>query len=153
MTARDQGDFAVQLREDVKSMLAELNIDAVLATLEATKAPEPPPAVPPTATPGEERRAARRFSPEELTADLRLTIPGASDVVMVNLSETGAMIQTNRHMRPGSAADIFVRLNGRRHVMRATTVRSILHAINARVVYRTALSFDNRLSLEGAVKP
>lgn len=28
--ARNQGDFAVQMREDIQSLLADLNIDAVL---------------------------------------------------------------------------------------------------------------------------
>lgn len=142
---------------DIQALLADLNIDSLIASLDAS--PEPSSAAPaPAATPttpagyGEERRAAPRLAPRELSGDIRLTIPGVSDILMVNISETGALIETSRRLSPGTAADLFVRLNGKRHTVRAKTVRSTLRAINSEgaAIYRTALEFEKRLPLEAA---
>lgn len=139
---------------EIQALLADLNIDSLIASLDGSPAP-PSAASAPAATPatpaehGEERRAARRLEPSELSGDIRLTIPGVSDILMVNISETGALIETSRRLSPGTAADLFVRLNGKRHTVRAKTVRSTLHAISGgAVVYRTALQFEKRLALE-----
>lgn len=139
---------------DVEALLADLNIDSLLASLDST--PEPQSAPPPrdtaltTPPPTDERRSARRREPNELSGDIRMTIPGVSDILMVNISEMGALIETSRRLSPGVTADLFVRLNGKRHAVRAMTVRSRLHAITSdgAVVYRTALQFDKRLPLE-----
>lgn len=126
----------------------------MLATLESPIDTNPaPPLSPRVWTPRgqpEDRRGARRMDRDELSGDIRLTIPGFSKIVMVNISETGALIETSRPLNPGMMASLFVRLNGQRHALRVTTVRSRLHAITPKsgVVYRTALHFDRRLPLE-----
>lgn len=149
ITHADIGTLLADLNID--SLLASLDIDALLASLDGT--PEPQSAPPPdTATPSaaDERRAARRRDLNELSGDIRMTIPGVSDILMVNISEMGALIETSRRLNPGVTADLFVRLNGTRHAVRAMTIRSTLHAITSGgvVVYRTALQFDKRLPLE-----
>lgn len=137
---------------DTASRLADLNIDALLAALEADAAAQP--ALPPPSAVSnghsEERRSARRLDRDELSGEVRLTIPGVSGIVPVNISESGVLIETSRPLRPGMAADLFVRLNGKRHALRATTVRSTLHGTTSMsgAVYRTALQFDRPLSLE-----
>jgi hypothetical protein len=143
---------------DVQALLGDLNIDALIASLDSTREPEPRSAPPPPdtapATAGytEERRSARRRDHTELSGDIRMTIPGVPDILMVNISETGALIETSRRLSPGVAADLFVRLNGKRYTVRAMTIRSTLHTIasGGRVVYRTALQFDKQLCLEAA---
>lgn len=142
--------------DDIQTLLADLNIDSLIASLDGGPAEPQPETAPVVASKeihvGDERRAARRMAPSELSGDIRLTIPGVSDILMVNISETGALIETSRRLSPGTAADLFVRLNGKRHMVRAKTVRSTLHAINSggAVVYRTALQFEQRLPLEAA---
>jgi hypothetical protein len=101
----------------------------------------------------EERRRSRRVERHEFSSDVRLTMPGLSKIVMVNISETGALVETSRPLNPGMAANLFVRLNGKRHALRVTTVRSALYAITPKsgVVYRTALKFDKRVPLETGI--
>ena len=72
-----------------------------------------------------------------------------ADVAMVNISETGVLLETNRYLKPGSAADLFVRLAQRRHTVRARIVRSVLHSIKSKsgVIYRAALHFDKPLPI------
>jgi hypothetical protein len=131
---------------------ADLGIDALLSELDPDAALQT--TVPP-ATPGEsrqagERRTARRWDPSELSGDIRLTIPGVANVLLVNISETGVLIETSCPLKPGLAANLFVRLSGKRHALRAVTVRSALHTITSKseAVYRTALRFDTPLALE-----
>jgi hypothetical protein len=135
---------------------ADLGIDALLSELDPESAPETPVPSPP-ATAGEshhteERRAARRWDPSELSGDIRLTIPGVANVLLVNISETGVLIETSCPLKPGMTANLFVRLNGKRHALRAVTVRSALHTITSKseAVYRTALRFDTPLALDTA---
>lgn len=144
---------------DVQSLLASLNLDGLLASLEAAfsggkqesagDAAETPEPAPQEVAP-EERRGAPRLSPEDLATEIRVTIPGSSaDVAMVNISETGVLLETNRYLKPGSAADLFVRLAQRRHTVRARIVRSVLHSIKSKsgVIYRAALHFDKPLPI------
>jgi hypothetical protein len=135
--------------QDVHCLLDDLNLDALFAGLE----PEPVPAEPTTApndTPeekGSERRTAQRLSAEQLGREVRLTIPGAAQTALVNISETGALVETTRRLCPGKTTDVFVRLNGERRPMRVTIIRSTLHSLVPVPVYRTALHFDRILSL------
>jgi hypothetical protein len=133
--------------------LADLDFDALLSGLDPDAAPQTPPPAPgagPVNSPnGEERRASRRWDRSELSGEIRLTIPGVSSIQIVNISATGVLIETSRSLKPGTTANLFVRLNGTRHTVRAVTVRSALHTITAKeIVYRTALCFDTPLPLD-----
>ena len=144
MTADDQ-DKSVDA-PDILCLLNDLNIDALIATLE--NAPGPEPAATPPAVSGDERRCARRWTPNELAADLKLTMPNVTDLALVNISETGVLIETRKRLNPGTPTDLFVFLNGKRHATRASVVRSNLHAIKSGVVYRAALRFEKGLPIE-----
>jgi hypothetical protein len=133
--------------------LADLDFDALLSGLDPDSAPQtrlPAPGAAPVNSPnGEERRAARRWDRSELSGEIRLTIPGVSSIQIVNISATGVLIETSRSLKPGTTANLFVRLNGTRHTVRAVTVRSALHTITSKeIVYRTALCFDTPLPLD-----
>lgn len=138
----------------IRALLLQLDVDAVIAQLEAASVPKPeplPPAAVPTQTRGRyERRSARRMEPGELPGDLRLTIPGASGVVIVNISETGVLLEMSGHARLGATAELFIRVNGRRYTVRARTVRSTVFAVRPEsgTVYRTALQFERPLCVE-----
>jgi len=138
----DRGDSA----PDILCLLNDLNFDALIAGLE--ESPEPQAATLPPAVTPDDRRAARRLTPSELAADLKLTMPNVSDLALVNISETGVLIETRKRLNPGTPTDLFVFLNGERHARRATVVRSNLHAIKSGVVYRAALRFDKELPIE-----
>ena len=143
---------------DVEVLLNDLNLDALFAGLEPEPAPEPEPqaAVPAAAAEpavetddagGAERRKAQRLTAQDLGRDVRLTIPGAAQTALVNISETGVLVETTRRLCPGKTTDVFVRLNGERQPMRVTIIRSTLYSLVPVPVYRTALHFDKVLSL------
>lgn len=135
---------------DIQVLLNDLNLDALFAGLEPE--PETPPAKT-TATKddepadGPERRKAQRLTAKDLGREVRLTIPGAAQTALVNISETGVLVETTRRLCPGKTTDVFVRLNGERRPMRVTIIRSTLHSLVPVPVYRTALHFDKVLSL------
>lgn len=135
----------------VLNLLNDLNLDDLIAGLEEeTDDPALASSIDrESAADQDERRAARRLTPTELSTEVRLTIPGAAQTALVNVSETGVLLETTRRLCPGKAADLFVRLNGQRHRMRATVVRSTLFSIKPTPIYRAALRFDTALAVEG----
>lgn len=136
---------------DIRCLLNDLNFDALIAELEADSNLQPTPnrrAAEQAVERTEERRKAPRLTVSELGMEVRLTIPGTSDLRLVNISETGVLIETSRRLCPGKVADVFLRINGQRRPMRATIVRSTIHSIRPEPVYRTALHFEQPLSLQ-----
>lgn len=147
------GDVGSTDTTHVLNLLNDLNLDDLIAGLEeeVSNVPESQElSAGRQSTPDQdERRAARRLTPTELATEVRLTIPGASQTALVNVSETGVLLETTRRLCPGKAADLFVRLNGARHRMRATVIRSTLYSIKPTPIYRAALRFETALAVEG----
>lgn len=135
--------------QDVHCLLDDLNLDALFAGLESEPAPAEPTPAPDdaAAAQGADRRTAQRLTPKDLGREVRLTIPGAAQTALVNISETGVLVETTRRLCPGKTTDVFVRLNGERRPMRVTIIRSTLHSLVPVPVYRTALHFDRILPL------
>ncbi len=94
-----------------------------------------------------ERRGAQRRAPDELAQDLRLTIAGAAEARPIDVSASGVLTETTQRLCPGRTADLFVRFNGIRQVIRARVVRSFVHALSPRLLFRTALQFEKPLPL------
>lgn len=93
----------------------------------------------------QDRRRAPRIPVSELNTAMRLTMPGTGDLALVNVSESGALIETGRYLRLGGMADVFVRLEHQRHTLRARIVRVHLQAItSAGARYQAALQFETR---------
>ncbi len=136
--------------QDVHCLLNDLNLDALIAGVEEGAEPIPPAAeveIDSAPTAGADRRAAQRLTLDDLGREVRLTIPGAAQTALVNISETGVLVETTRRLCPGKTTDVFVRLNGERQSMRVTIIRSTLHSLVPVPVYRTALHFDRVLPL------
>ncbi len=115
-----------------------------------TSPPPPPPseepAVPPART---ERRGAVRKEPHEFKSELRLAVAGFP-MRLVNLSSTGLLAETNQRLCPGRTVDVFLRYGGIRRVLRATVIRSTMHAVAPNPVFRAALQFEDVLKLQDA---
>lgn len=109
---------------------------------------EPLNAEPPTAGRGE-RRGAVRKEPHEFKSELRLAVAGFP-MRLVNLSSTGLLAETNQRLCPGRAVDVFLRYGGIRKVLRATVIRSTMHAVSPNPVFRAALQFEDVLTLQDA---
>lgn len=142
---------------EILALLLQLDVDATIAALNGApglaSAPSDLVAVPTGQR--HERRSGRRLEPQQLVRDLRLTIPGVPRVRLVNISETGVLVETSSHASLGKTVELFVWFGGRGQRVRARTVRSNLSTIKpgSGVVYRTALRFEHRLSLEDLLRP
>jgi hypothetical protein len=137
-------------------------LEASLKQTPASDAPEPAkePAQPaPLESPKEEgalaapvrveRRGAVRKEPHEFKSELRLAVAGFP-MRLVNLSSTGLLAETNQRLCPGRTVDVFLRYGGIRRVLRATVIRSTMHAVAPNPVFRAALQFEDVLKLQDA---
>jgi len=152
--------------------LPEGSLDDLFADLEASlkqtpsaepakePAPAPPPPAPseespkeeaatPSPSPRVERRGAVRKEPHEFKSELRLAVAGFP-MRLVNLSSTGLLAETNQRLCPGRTVDVFLRYGGIRRVLRATVIRSTMHAVAPNPVFRAALQFEDVLTLQDA---
>jgi hypothetical protein len=146
-------DIVVKLPE-------EASLDDLIAGLEASwQTPAAPKSSPeqPTPSPVEappppqrpERRGAERKEPHEFKVELRLAVAGFP-MRLVNLSSTGLLAETNQRLCPGRTVDVFLRYGGVRKVLRATVIRSSMHAVAPNPVFRAALQFEETLALQDA---
>ena len=135
------------------------SLDELFAGLEASTktpaAPEPPVAEVQTEQPAatsparpERRRSVRREA-HEFKLELRLAVAGFP-MKLVNLSSTGLLAETNQRLCPGRTVDVFLRYGGIRRVLRATVIRSSMHAVAPTPVFRAALQFEEMLTLQDA---
>jgi len=96
-----------------------------------------------------ERRGAERREPHEFKVELRLAVAGFP-MRLVNLSSTGLLAETSQRLCPGRTVDVFLRYGGVRKVLRATVIRSSMHAVAPNPVFRAALQFEDTLALQDA---
>jgi len=138
----------------------EASLDDLIAGLESTwkgpsspKPQEEPPKLteetPPPAAQRQERRGAARREPHEFKVELRLAVAGFP-MRLVNLSSTGLLAETNQRLCPGRTVDVFLRYGGVRKVLRATVIRSSMHAVAPNPIFRAALQFEDALALQDA---
>jgi len=148
--------------ELVVKLPEEASLDDLIAGLEASwqgaGPPKPgpeaptPPAEPPVTQPPpqrQERRGAERREPHQFKVELRLAVAGFP-MRLVNLSSTGLLAETNQRLCPGRTVDVFLRYGGVRKVLRATVIRSSMHAVAPNPVFRAALQFEDTLALQDA---
>jgi hypothetical protein len=72
--------------------------------------------------------------------------PG-QEVLVVNLSSQGALLESARRMRPGTRAELQLVGSGTRRVLGARVLRCVVTAIDP-IRYRGALAFEERLAIE-----
>jgi hypothetical protein len=151
---RPDPDFIVSMPEG--------SLDDLFADLEASLKPNAPAAPqattddPPAAAPApasgpvrvERRRAVRREA-HEFKTELRLAVAGFP-MKLVNLSSSGLLAETSQRLCPGRTVDVFLRYGGIRRVLRATVIRSSMHAVAPTPVFRAALQFEDVLTLQDA---
>jgi hypothetical protein len=94
-----------------------------------------------------ERRRAPRREAHEFMMELSLAVAGFP-MKLVNLSSTGLLAETSQRLCPGRSVDVFLRYGGVRRVLRATVIRSSMHAVAPTPVFRAALQFEDTLTLQ-----
>ena len=135
--------------------MPEGSLDDLFAGLEASLKPTTPPEPeakkeePPSAPARAERRRAVRREAHEFKTELRLAVAGFP-MKLVNLSATGLLAETSQRLCPGRTVDVFLRYGGIRRVLRATVIRSSMHAVAPTPVFRAALQFEDVLTLQDA---
>jgi len=136
--------------------MPEGSLDDLFAGLEASLKPttEQPAAEakkeePPAGPARVERRRAVRREAHEFKTELRLAVAGFP-MKLVNLSATGLLAETSQRLCPGRTVDVFLRYGGIRRVLRATVIRSSMHAVAPTPVFRAALQFEDALTLQDA---
>ncbi len=141
----DQGGVPDELDALFSQLEAELGT-ATLPVAEEVVTLDNPADTPlePTST---DRRISRRSSPEEIGADLKLIVRGAADALPINLSETGILAETTSRLRPGTSVELLLQVDGVRRMLRATIVRSVVHSLSPKPVFRTAFRFEEPTKL------
>lgn len=147
-------EMVVKLPEEASSL------DDLFAGLEASrqspaaaKAQSPaegrPDPVPEPPHQPKDRRGAPRREPHQFRVEIRLAVAGFP-MRLVNLSSTGLLAETSQRLCPGRTVDVFLRYGGVRKVLRATVIRSSMHAVAPTPVFRAALQFEDTLTLQDA---
>ena len=149
---------------DLNALIVEIDLEKLVLGLEVQDVTLDPsnarilleplrngPEEPPTKdsdVPKVERRLATRLSNSEVGDHVQVSLPRAARTGLVNVSDTGVLIETNCQLFPGRTTDVFVRLRGERLALRATVVRSFLHSLTSEgLVYRSALHFERIIGL------
>jgi hypothetical protein len=147
---------------DLNALIVEIDLEKLVIELEdiadgssdAGIPQEPPTNIAPepladdTEVPAVERRRAARLSNSEVGEHVQVSLPRAAKTGLVNVSDSGVLIETNCQLFPGRTTDVFVKLRGERLALRASVVRSSLHSLTAEgLVYRSALHFERIIGL------
>jgi hypothetical protein len=110
----------------------------------------PPPALEfsPTAAvrpPHDERRGEPRLSGSRLRL-ISGRIRGGHAIILIDVSESGALIEGMRPLRPDARVEVHLAIDVRRIVVAARVVRCLVAAIDVDrgITYRAALSFERR---------
>jgi hypothetical protein len=132
---------------DLSVLMVEIDLDELVIELRgdaddrAPEVVEPPKADAPGSS--ADRRRARRVSSSEVGDHVQVTVPRATRTKLLNVSDSGVLIETNCPLSPGRTTDAFVNVGGHHQALRVTVERSYVHAlVREAVVYRSALHFE-----------
>ena len=100
-------------------------------------------------TPPDRRRAPRR-DPQGTDAVARLRLRTGRELGVVNIGATGALVETDGRLLPGTWVEVHVITVDGRELVRSRVVRAYVSDVSAeRIVYRGALAFDRHLEIAG----
>ena len=95
-----------------------------------------------------ERRVHRRVAPEEMSWPQAAVLRPGQDVLIINLSAVGALVESVDRMTPGARADL--QIFGRRQcVVRGRIVRCRVTALEP-MRYEAAIAFEQSLPALGS---
>ena len=101
----------------------------------------------PLSDPRDRRHAARRV-PGELEPLARFRLRGGREVAVVDLSASGALVEGDVRLLPGTHVDVHVVTVHGRVLVRSRVMRAFVSAVcSERVSYRSALAFDRHIDV------
>jgi hypothetical protein len=90
-----------------------------------------------------ERRRAHRREPNDDEPIARLRLRAGRELTVVNVGATGALVETEGRLLPGTCVDVHVITGDGRQLVRSRVVRAFVSTLAAdRIIYRGALAFD-----------
>jgi hypothetical protein len=97
----------------------------------------------------EDRRTARRSTPDSQGFGTEARLGPGSDVRIVNLSATGALVEGRGRLRPGASMELCLSASGVRRPARCAVLRCQVSSLDPAtgVRYRAALRFIPRIDL------
>lgn len=97
--------------------------------------------------PAERRRAPRRV-PQASEPTARLRLRTGRELAVVDVGATGALVETEGRLLPGTGVDVHVMTSDGRELVRSRIVRAFVCGVWAdRIVYRGALAFERHIEL------
>jgi len=93
-----------------------------------------------------DRRGAPRWTPTGSDALGRLRLRGGREVVVVDLSATGALVEGDARFLPGTHVDVHVMTDAGRMLVRSRVIRAFVSGVaSERITYRAGLAFDRQV--------
>ena len=95
-----------------------------------------------------ERRRGERWTPGPVDALSRVRLRGGRELVVIDISTTGALVEGTARLLPGTHLDVHVTATQGRVLVRARVVRCAVCSMTADVItYRGALAFAEPVDL------
>ena len=99
-------------------------------------------------TASSERRRGMRVAPTPEEPFARVRLRTGRELTVVNIGPTGALVETDGRLLPGTGTDVHVVTSEGRELIRSRIVRVFVHSLSAdRVVYRGALAFERLVTI------
>jgi hypothetical protein len=98
-----------------------------------------------------ERRRAPRHVPQTSDPTARLRLRTGRELGVVDVAATGALVETEGRLLPGTGVDVHVMTTEGRELVRSRIVRAFVWSVCPdRIVYRGALAFERHIELAPA---
>jgi len=95
-----------------------------------------------------ERRRTPRRAPDTSEPTARLRLRTGRELTVVDVAATGALVETEGRLLPGTGVDVHVMTTEGRELVRSRVVRAFVWSLSAeRIVYRGALAFERQMEL------
>jgi len=96
---------------------------------------------------GQDRRRGDPRSSGPRVRSISARILGGHDIIVLDLSASGALVEGARPLRPGARVELHLAIDARRFVLPARVSRCLVAAIDRDhgITYHAALTFDRRL--------
>ena len=96
-----------------------------------------------------ERRSAPRRTPAAEETFTRVRLRAGGELVVVDLSDAGALVEGPTRLLPGTHVEVHVVTREGRTLVRSRVTRAVVFAVAAdALLYRAALAFDRRVDTE-----